>query len=85
VSREVIATPLFARRLQVILDNYREKGAVRFLERLKARYLVILENIAGFEEIAPARRRTIGGRSMVPIRRCLLEIPIVGVRQIPLC
>lgn len=77
MSREVIATPLFARRLQVFLDDYREKGAVRFIERLKASYLIMLENIAGFEEIAPARRRTVGGRS-ITAREYLLD---AGARE----
>ncbi len=72
MRREVIATPLFARRLQVFLDDYSEKGAVRFVERLKASYLVMLENVAGFEEIAPARRRTIGGKS-ITAREYLLD------------
>lgn len=72
MSREVIATPLFVRRLQVFLGDYSEKCAVRFVERLKASYLVMLENIAGFEEIAPARRRTIGGKS-VTAREYLLD------------
>ena len=72
MSRKVIATPLFARRLQVFLDDYSEKGAVRFVERLKASYLVMLENVAGFEEIAPARRRTIGGKS-ITAREYLLD------------
>lgn len=72
MSREVIATPLFARRLQVFLDDYSAKGAVRFVERLKASYLVTLENVAGFEEIAPARRRTIGGKS-ITAREYLLD------------
>lgn len=72
MRRGVIATPLFARRLQVFLEDYSEKGAVRFVERLKAGYLVMLENVAGVEEIAPARRRTIGGKS-ITAREYLLD------------
>jgi hypothetical protein len=38
VSRPVIATPLFARRLKDFLDQYSELGAVRFVERLQTGY-----------------------------------------------
>ena len=64
MSREVAATPLFVCRLKEFLDEYSEKGAVRFVERLHASYLTMVENIADFREIAPARRRTVAGKSL---------------------
>lgn len=64
MSRTVIATPLFARHLREFLDQYSALGAVRFVERLRASYRTMVENIAGFEEIAPARRRTIAGKTV---------------------
>ena len=72
MSREVIATPLFARRLQFFLDQYAELGAVRFVERLQASYRNMIENIGGVEEIAPARRRSVGGKSLT-VREYLLD------------
>ncbi|TWJ17482.1 hypothetical protein [Geobacter argillaceus] len=72
MSREIVATPLFVRRLQSFLDEYADKGAVRFIERLHASYLVMLENIARFEEVAPVRRRTVGGKS-VTVREYVLD------------
>lgn len=64
MRREVAATPLFGRRLQAFLNEYAEKGAVRFIEKLYASYRSMLENIAGFEEMAPTRRRSVGGKSL---------------------
>jgi hypothetical protein len=72
VSRTVVATPLFARRLREFLDEYANKGAVRFVERLQESYRKMVENISGFEEIAPARRRTVGGRT-ITVREYLLD------------
>lgn len=72
MSRPVVATPLFARHLQNFLDEYASKGAVRFVERLQASYLSMIENISGFEEIAPARRRTVGGKS-ITVREYVLD------------
>jgi hypothetical protein len=72
MSREVVATPLFVRRLSEFLDQYAERGAVRFVERLQASYRQMIENIGEFEEIAPVRRRTVGGKTLT-IRESLLE------------
>jgi hypothetical protein len=72
MSRTVIATPLFARHLREFLDQYSALGAVRFVERLRASYRTMVENIADFEEIAPARRRTIGGKT-VTVHEYLLD------------
>jgi hypothetical protein len=72
VSRAVIATPLFAHKLKEFLDEYAELGAVRFVEKLRASYRSMVENIAGFEEIAPARRRRIGDKT-ITVREYLLD------------
>ena len=64
MNRAVIATPLFARKLKGFLDEYAELGAVRFVEKLWHGYRIIVENIADFEHIAPARRRTVGGKTI---------------------
>lgn len=64
MRREVVATPLFARRLRDFLDEYAEKGAVRFVDRLQASYRAMLENIGSFEKISPIRRRTVGGKTL---------------------
>jgi len=72
MSRPIVATPLFRRRLKEFLDEYAELGAVRFVERLHARYREMLENIATFEEIGSARRRTIGGKT-ITVREYVLD------------
>lgn len=72
MSRAVVATPLFARRLREFLDEYAQHGAVRFVERLQASYRAMVENLAEFDEIAPARRRTVGGKS-ITVREYLLD------------
>jgi len=64
VSREVVATAIFAQHLKEYLQEYAALGAVRFVERLQAGYRALVDNIAAFEEIAPARRRTVGGKSV---------------------
>lgn len=72
MRRDVVATPLFARRLKAFLDEYAEKGAVRFVERLRGSYRTLVENVSDFEDIAPARRRTIGGKSLT-VREYVLD------------
>jgi hypothetical protein len=72
MSRPVIATPLFARRLKDFLDQYSELGAVRFVERLQAGYRNLVENVSTFEEVAPARRRRIGGKT-ITVREYVLD------------
>jgi hypothetical protein len=72
MSRAVVATPLFVRRLAEFLDQYAERGALRFVERLQASYRVMVENIGEFEEMAPVRRRSIGGKTLT-IREYLLD------------
>lgn len=72
MKRAVVATPLFARRLKEFLDEYADLGAVRFVERLGESYRTMLANLAAFDELAPARRRTVGGKS-VTVREYLLH------------
>lgn len=72
MSREVVATPLFARRLKAFLDEYADKGAVRFVERFHGSYRTLVEHVSDFEEIAPARRRAIGGKSLT-VREYVLD------------
>ena len=72
MTRKVVATPLFVRRLSEFLDEYAELGAVRFVERLQGSYRTMVENISNFEEIAPARRRTFGGKK-ITVREYVLD------------
>ncbi len=72
MKRRVVSTPLFARRLKAFLDEYAEKGAVRFVERLHGSYRTLVENVSAFEEIAPARRRNVGGKSLT-VREYVLD------------
>ena len=70
--REVVATPLFTRRLKEFLDEYAELGAVRFVERLQQSYQAMVENISAFDEIAPARRRSVQGKK-ITVREYVLD------------
>lgn len=72
MRREVVATHLFARRLKEFLDEYAERGAVRFVERLLASYRNLVDNITCFEEVAPARRRSVGGKTLT-VREYVLD------------
>ena len=72
MSRSVVATPLFAAHLKAFVTEYAAQGAVRFVERLQASYRTMLANIAEFEEIAPARRRSIGGKT-ITVREYVLD------------
>lgn len=77
MSRGVVATPLYSRRLREFLDEYAKKGATRFIERLRASHRAMLENLAEFDEMAPARRRTVGGKR-ITLREYLLD---AGARE----
>lgn len=77
MRREVVATPLFAKRLGDFLDKYASRGAVRLIERLQVSHRAMLENLAEFDEMAPARRRRVGGRSLT-VREYLLD---AGARE----
>lgn len=72
MTRRVVATPLFVRHLQLFLNEYAELGAVRFVERLRANYRLMLNNLGDFEEIGPARRRSVGGKT-IAVREYLLD------------
>jgi hypothetical protein len=41
-----------------------EPDGGEFVERLQASYLRMTENSAEFEEIAPIRRRSVGGKTL---------------------
>jgi hypothetical protein len=77
VRRAVTATPLYARRLGEFLDEYAMKGAIRLIDRLQASHRAMLENLAVFDELAPARRRTVGGKR-ITLREYLLD---AGARE----
>ena len=77
MSRGIVATPLYARRLREFLDAYTKKGAVRFVERLHSSHRTMMENLARLDEIAPARRRTVGGKTLT-LREYLLD---AGARE----
>lgn len=47
-------------------------GAARFVERLQASLRARLENLVELDELAPARRRKVGGRS-VTLREYVLD------------
>ena len=72
MTREVVATPLFARRLKEFLDEYAELGAVRFVDRLRQSFRAMVENISAFDEIAPARRRSVKGKNLT-VREYVLD------------
>jgi len=71
MTRQVIATPLFVRHLKNFLDEYAELGAIRFVERLRESYRAMVD-IAAFEEISPARRRSVKGKNLT-IREYVLD------------
>lgn len=72
MSRQVVVSPLFARRLKEFLDEYADLGAVRFVERLQTAYRTLVDNISTFEEMGPARRRSVGGRT-ITVREYVLD------------
>lgn len=72
MTRKVVVTPLFARRMKEFLDEYADMGAVRFVERLQLSYRAMVENISAFDEIAPARRRSIKGQK-ITVREHVLD------------
>ncbi len=77
MTRRIVATPLFARHLEAFLDEYAAKGAARFTERFHGGYRAMFESVGRFEPIAPARRRSVGGRS-VTLREYVLD---AGARE----
>jgi hypothetical protein len=77
VRRSIVATPLYAKRLGEFLDDYAARGAVRFVDRLAKSHREMLESLAEFEELAPVRRRKVGGRT-ITVREYLLD---AGARE----
>lgn len=73
----MVATPRYARRLGEFLDEYAARGAVRFVTRLQASHRAMLESLAELEALAPARRRRVGGKTVVA-REYLLD---AGARE----
>lgn len=72
MSREVVATPLYASRLREFLDEYASRGAVRFVERLQSSHRAMVQNLAEFDEMARVRRRKVGGKT-VTLREYVLD------------
>jgi hypothetical protein len=64
--------PAFCPQLKAFLDEYAELGAVRFVERQREGYRTLVENVSAFEEMAPARRRRIGAKT-ITVREYLLD------------
>lgn len=73
MSRKVIATTLFERRLKTFLDEYAELGAVRFIDSLWVAYHKMLAHISEFGDIGPARRRTLNGKT-ITLREFVLNV-----------
>lgn len=49
-----------------------DDGATRFIERLRASHRAMLENLAELDEIAPVRRRRVGGKTLT-LREYLID------------
>jgi hypothetical protein len=77
VKRPIVATPLYARRLGEFLDEYATRGAIRFVDRLARSHQAMLENLAESEDLAPVRRRKVGGKT-ITVREYLLD---AGARE----
>jgi len=77
VRRQIVATPLYARRLSEFLEEYAALGAVRFVDRLAKSHQAMLENFADFEALAPVRRRRVAGKTTT-VREYLLD---AGARE----
>jgi hypothetical protein len=77
VRRPIVATPLYARRLGEFLGEYGARGASRLVDRLAKSHQAMLENLAEFEELAPVRRRKVGGKT-ITVREYLLD---AGARE----
>lgn len=77
MRRPIVATPLYARRLGGFLDEYAARGAVRLVDRLGKSHQEMLRNLVEFDELAPARRRRVGGKT-ITVREYLLD---AGARE----
>ena len=77
MKQPVVPTPHYTRQLQAFVDEYAARGAERLLSRLAESHRAMLDNLARFEAMAPARRRRIAGKS-VTVREYLLD---AGARE----
>jgi hypothetical protein len=77
VKQPVLPTPHYTRQLGAFVDEYASRGAVRLLARLAEGHGTMLENLARFEAMAPARRRKVAGRT-ITVREYLLD---AGARE----
>ncbi len=77
MKQPVLPTPHYTRQLRAFVDEYASRGAVRLLARLAERHGAMLENLARFEAMAPARRRKVAGRT-ITVREYLLD---AGARE----
>jgi hypothetical protein len=85
MKREVIATPLFRKNLQVYLDYYADMGAVRFIQRIKSAYIKMVDSISMFENIGAVRKRTVQGKA-ITFREYVLEVEprdFLALYQVP--
>lgn len=73
MKRAVVATPLFKKNLQSYLETYADIGAVRFVERVQAAYMKMVETISVFENIGMVRRRNIKGKP-ITLREYVLDV-----------
>jgi len=73
MKREVIATPLFRKNLQIYLDYYADIGAVRFIQRIKSTYIKMVDSISMFEDIGAVRKRTVQGKT-ITFREYVLDV-----------
>jgi len=77
VRRPIVGTPLYARRLGEFLDEYAARGAIRLVDRLAKSHQAMLKNLAELEDLAPVRRRKVGGET-ITVREYLLD---AGARE----
>ena len=73
MKRDVIATPLFRKNLQIYLDYYADIGAVRFIQRIKSAYMKMVDSISIFEHIGAVRKRQVQGKTII-FREYVLEV-----------
>jgi hypothetical protein len=72
MTKKPVGTPLFYYHLKEYLDEYAEKGAVRFVEKMRASYEKMIEDIERFKDIGYARKRLIHGKK-ITVREYLLD------------
>jgi len=72
MAREVIATPLFGRQLKAFLEEYANKGATRFVDRMYAGYKEMTDNISANKHIGLAKRRSVKGKT-ITVRQYIID------------